>query len=183
MRPLPRLVQHPLQLAEACQLVQAEWNFFLRGGPELGSAASDRASPSWLPSSQWGQIVQLAGAVGPLEGIADSMCLPEESIDWQEWAASSQPHLQSLPPVWEHTCTSFHRLLLLKVCACRMSARPALIAVMWVSASKDGHAMVSCTARPLATQGVVCAFCSEAQQPYIHQYLGASHSYFKTGML
>jgi len=176
-------VQHPLQLAEACQLVQAEWNFFLRGGPELGSAASDRASPSWLPSSQWGQIVQLAGAVGPLEGIADSMCLPEESIDWQEWAASSQPHLQSLPPVWEHTCTSFHRLLLLKVCACRMSARPALIAVMWVSASKDGHAMVSCTARPLATQGVVCAFCSEAQQPYIHQYLGASHSYFKTGML
>ncbi|KAL0028415.1 hypothetical protein WJX77_005025 [Trebouxia sp. C0004] len=99
----------------AGQVTQAEWNFFLRGGPGLDSAVSDRASPSWLPSSQWGQIMQLAGAVCPLEGVADSMCLPEESIDWQEWAASSQPHLQSLPPVWEHTCTSFHRLLLLKV--------------------------------------------------------------------
>jgi len=183
MRPFPRLVQHPLQLAEACQLVQAEWNFFLRGEAGLDSAASDRASPSWLPSSQWGQIVQLAGAVGPLEGIADSMCLPEESIDWQEWAASSQPHLQSLPPVWEHACTSFHRLLLLKVCACPRSARPALLAVVCVSASKDGYAMVSCTARHLATQGVICVLCSQAQQPFEQHYIGASNSYTKIGML
>lgn len=150
-------MQHALRLGEAGQLVQVEWNFFLRGGPDLGDAANDRASPSWLPSSQWGQIVQLAGAIGPLEGIADSMCLPEESIDWQEWAASSQPHLQSLPPVWEHTCTSFHRLLLLKVCACRRSAGPALLAVVSMSASKDGYAMVSCTARLLATP--MCDLC------------------------
>lgn len=182
MRPFPRLVQQSLQLGEACQLVQAEWNSFLRGGPGLDSAASDRASPSWLPSSQWGQIVQLAGAVGPLEGIADSMCLPEESIDWQEWAASSQPHLQSLPPVWEHTCTSFHRLLLLKVCACRRSARPALLAAVSMRAGKDRTATASCTIRSLVTQCVICVLCSQAQQTLEQDFLGTNQSYI-TGML
>ena len=104
-----------MQPVQACGMLQAEWNFFLRGGSSLSSALSDMASPSWLPASQWGQIVQLCEAVAPLAEVAGSMRQPDDSIDWQEWAASSHPHLQSLPPVWDHVCTSFHRLLLLKV--------------------------------------------------------------------
>ena len=101
--------------------LQAEWNFLLRGGSSLTPVSSDAATPSWLSGSQWSQMVQMGRAVPPLQGVADSMSMPSESMVWEEWAACSQPHLQPLPPAWEHVCTTFHRLLLLKVCACHPS--------------------------------------------------------------
>ena len=104
------------------QLLQVEWNFFLRGGPRLGGAGSDLASPSWIPPGQWDQIVQLGEAVAGLEGIGESMRIPTESVAWQEWAGSSQPHLHPMPPAWETVCTSFQRLLLLKVSLHAMAA-------------------------------------------------------------
>ena len=95
--------------------VQAEWNFLLRGGSSLTAGGGEGATPSWLSPSQWGQIVQMGKAVAPLEGIADSMSMPSESVDWEEWAGCKQPHLQPLPSAWEPVCNTFHRLLLLKV--------------------------------------------------------------------
>lgn len=98
----------------ACCL-QAEWNFLLRGGSDLTPVTSDVATPSWLSGSQWSQMVQMGRAVAPLQGLADSMSMPSQSLAWEEWVGCSQPHLQALPSAWEPVCTTFHRLLLLKV--------------------------------------------------------------------
>lgn len=71
-------------------------------------------------------------AVTLLEGIADSMSMPSESVGWEEWAGCSQPHLQPLPPAWEPVCNTFHRLLLLKVPApqgCLAHAHPSSLQV------------------------------------------------------
>ena len=97
--------------------LQAEWNFLLRGGSSLPPISSDAATPSWLSGSQWSQMVQMGRAVPPLQDVADSMSMPSESLAWEEWAGCTKPHLQPLPPAWEPVCTTFHRLLLLKVCA------------------------------------------------------------------
>ena len=103
-------------ITHACCL-QAEWNFLLRGGSSLTPVSRDAATPSWLSGSQWSHMVQMGRAVPPLQDVADSMSMPSQSMAWEEWAGCSQPHLQPLPPAWEHVCTAFHRLLLLKVCA------------------------------------------------------------------
>ena len=95
--------------------LQGEWNFLLHGGSTLTPTGSEGATPSWLSASQWSQLVQVGRAVAGLEGVADSMSLPSESRAWEEWVGCSQPHLQPLPPAWEPVCTTFHRLLLLKV--------------------------------------------------------------------
>lgn len=102
----------------ACCL-QAEWNFLLRGGSSLTPISSDAATPSWLSGSQWSQMVQMGRAVPALQGVADSMSMPSESLAWEEWAGCTKPHLQPLPTAWEPVCTTFHRLLLLKVCDCQ----------------------------------------------------------------
>ena len=95
--------------------MQEEWNLFLRGSSSLSSEAADTASPAWLSLTQWDQIVLLDRAVPPLAGIAESMRSPADSVDWQRWANCAQPHSRALPDAWESACTSFHRLLLLKV--------------------------------------------------------------------
>ena len=105
-------------IAHVCYL-QAEWNFLLRGGSNLTPISRDAATPSWLSGSQWSEMVQMGRAVPPLQGVADSMSMPSESLAWEEWAGCTKPHLQPLPAAWEPVCTTFHRLLLLKVCAGR----------------------------------------------------------------
>lgn len=126
----------------ACGL-QAEWNFLLRGGSDLTPVSSDVATPSWLSGSQWSQLVQMGWAVAPLQGLADSMSMPAQSLAWEEWVGCSQPHLQPLPSAWEPVCTTFHRLLLLKV--------------WWLATSGRQH--TACHAMPLTTH----AFCSSAR--------------------
>ena len=105
-----------LQSASLCCL-QAEWNFLLRGGSSQTPISSDAATPSWLSGSQWSQMVQMGRAVPPLQDVADSMSMPSESLAWEEWAGCTNPHLQPLPLAWQPVCTTFHRLLLLKVSA------------------------------------------------------------------
>ena len=70
--------------------------------------------------------MEMDKAVAPLQGLADSMSMPSERLAWEEWAECSQPHLQPLPPAWEPVCSTFHRLLLLKVCPCHPQHTDAL---------------------------------------------------------
>ena len=63
----------------------------------LADFDSSAAPPSWLPHTQWEDLLAISVLPGPL----DSLCvqLAENSEEWREWYKSDRPESTELPGI------------------------------------------------------------------------------------
>ena len=65
----------------------------------------------WLPPAVWPKIKALEG-LKSFNGIGDLM--QSDSDDWRKWFDSEMPEIAKLPGDFNHSLTSFDRLILLR---------------------------------------------------------------------
>jgi len=98
----------------ACEVLEDEWNFFLRGG-RTHSAYGKREPPNiqGVGPKQWAQCMALEHAhADAFTGLSESMAT--DTAAWARWVKAAAPHALSPPGPFARLKGTFHALMLLK---------------------------------------------------------------------
>ncbi|XP_023298158.2 dynein axonemal heavy chain 2 [Lucilia cuprina] len=99
-------------LANAGKLVEAEYDFILKGGivlDKLGQPPNPAAH--WISEQSWDNITELDKVAG-FHGIIDSF--EQNSKAWQIWYATTSPEVEDLVGEWNDKLTDFQKICVVR---------------------------------------------------------------------
>uniref|UniRef100_A0A1I8MW68 Dynein axonemal heavy chain 2 n=1 Tax=Musca domestica TaxID=7370 RepID=A0A1I8MW68_MUSDO len=99
-------------LANAGRLVEAEYEFILKGGIVLDKQGQPpNPAPHWISEQAWDNVTELDKVAG-FHGIIDSF---EQSAKlWQVWYATTNPEVEDLVGEWNDKLTDFQKICVVR---------------------------------------------------------------------
>ncbi|KAI9348792.1 dynein heavy chain and region D6 of dynein motor-domain-containing protein [Zopfochytrium polystomum] len=94
-------------------ILDAEWNFFLRGGARLAKDLPSKPNFRWLSQNMWQNIYDLSTGIPQFNYLVDHISM--YGSEWEDIINSDNPFLEPIPGNENHRLSDFHRLILVKV--------------------------------------------------------------------
>ncbi|KAJ4455654.1 putative Dynein heavy chain 1; axonemal [Paratrimastix pyriformis] len=94
------------------ELDEVALGFFLHGADATHQASLPNPAPLWISPEAWRQTSAL-DLMEPFRTGGLSADISQQPERWRKWVSGPAPHLDPMPPKWEHI-TPFHRLCLLR---------------------------------------------------------------------
>ncbi|XP_044753245.1 dynein axonemal heavy chain 2 [Coccinella septempunctata] len=93
------------------KIVEAEYNFLLKGGVVLDRENQIDKPAAWMPDDVWDNITEL-DKIGGFHGVIDTF--EQYTRDWHQWYTNTEPEALPLIGEWNDVCNEFQKMLFIR---------------------------------------------------------------------